>query len=326
LWRSPDARHREQYLREVRLAKETLVPTKVLIVDDEEVVCKLFAEMLKHYGYHTVTVTDGSKIVERLWEEHFDVVLLDLVMPSFSGLELLRQIKQYNENLPVVIVTGYGSIETAVESMQAGAADFVTKPVEAAVLEVRIKRAIEYAHTKRLANTDSLTGLCNRRYFQERLEQEVDRAIRYHRPLSLIMIDIDHFKLYNDTHGHLQGDNVLVEVAQALEAFSRASDIVARYGGEEFALILPETDKANAEALGRRLREYVEQQTIAGVEYLPTKALTISVGIASYTPPDTKEALINAADTALYHAKREGRNRVVVWQRSMILQPHAGTS
>jgi diguanylate cyclase (GGDEF)-like protein len=301
------------------------VPAKVLIVDDQEAVCKLFADMLKPHGYQTVTTTDGSKIVEMLWEEHFDVVLLDLVIPPFKDLELLRQIKQTNEYLPVVFVTGYGSIETAVESMQAGAADFVTKPVEASVpsvLNIRISKAIEDAHTRRLANTDSLTGLYNRRSFQERLEQEVDRAIRYHRPLSLIMIDIDYFKTYNDTYGHLQGDSVLVEVARTLKQLSRAPDIVARYGGEEFALILPETDKANAETLGRRLREYVEQHTFPGAVALPTQALTISVGVASYTPPDTKEVLIEAADVALYHAKRQGRNRVVVWQRSMTLQPH----
>jgi len=111
-----------------------------------------------------------------------------------------------------------------------------------------------------------------------------------------------------------------------LKQLSRAPDIVARYGGEEFALILPETDKANAETLGRRLREYVEQYTFPGAAALPTKALTISVGIASYTPPDTKEALIEAADVALYHAKREGRNRVVIWQRAMTLQPHSDPS
>ena len=300
--------------------------TKVLIADDEEVVCKLFTEMLKLYGYQTVTVTDGSKVVEILWKEHVDVVLLDLVIPPFNGLELLRQIKQSNENLPVVIITGYGSIETAVESMQAGAADFVTKPVEASVLDIRIKRAIEYAHTKHLANTDSLTGLYNRRSFQERLAQEVDRAIRYHRPLSLIMIDIDYFKLYNDTHGHLQGDNVLIEVAHALQSLSRAPDIVARYGGEEFALILPETDKVSAEAFGRRLRETIESHKFPGEEHLPAKVLTISVGLASYMPPDTKEAFLEAADIALYHAKREGRNRVVVWQNSMTLQPHSDAS
>jgi diguanylate cyclase (GGDEF)-like protein len=303
-----------------------LVSTKVLIADDEEVVCKLLTEMLKLYGYQTVTVTDGSKVVETLWKEHVDVVLLDLVIPPFKGLELLRQIQQSNENLPVVIITGYGSIDTAVESMQAGAADFVTKPVEASLLDIRIKRAIEYVHTKRLANTDGLTGLYNRRSFQERLTQEVDRAIRYHRPLSLMMIDIDYFKLYNDTYGHVQGDNVLIEVAHTLKSLSRAPDIVARYGGEEFAIILPETEKTSAETFGRRLRETIEEHKFPGAEHLPAGVLTISVGLASYVPPDTQEAFLEAADIALYHAKRAGRNRVVVWQRSMTLRPHSSAS
>jgi two-component system cell cycle response regulator len=286
--------------------------TKVLIVDDEEVVCKVFAEMLERYGYQTVTETDASKVLGHLWTECFDVVLLDLLMPDISGIDLLRQIKQPFEDLPVIIITGHGSIETAVASMQAGASDFVTKPVEAAVLDIRIKKALEYSHTKRLANTDGLTGLYNYRSFRERLEQEVKRANRYHRPLSLIMIDVDHFKLYNDTYGHQQGDYVLAEVARSLQQLSRTSDIVARYGGEEFALILPETDRASAEALGHRLREHIENHTFPGGAHLPGKTLTISVGIASHTPLAPKEALIEAADMALYQAKRQGRNRVVM--------------
>jgi diguanylate cyclase (GGDEF)-like protein len=292
------------------------VSTKVLVVDDEEIVCELLAGMLEAYGYRVQTETNGRNVIDLLWQEHFDVVLLDLVMPDINGLELLRQLKQSFEELPVVVVTGYGSIENAVESMRAGASDFVTKPVTAAVLDIRVKRAIEYAQTKRLANTDGLTGLYNRRSFQERLQQEVDRANRYHRPLSLIMIDIDHFKTYNDTHGHLQGDAILVDVAHTLQRLSRTSDIVARYGGEEFALILPETDSANAEALGKRLQEQIEGYRFPGEAHLPGQTLTISVGIASYTHPDTKEALLEAADMALYQAKREGRNRVVVWQHN----------
>jgi diguanylate cyclase (GGDEF)-like protein len=276
----------------------------------------MLAEMLEAYGYQVRTETDGCNVIDLLWQEHFDVVLLDLVMPDISGLELLRQLKQSFEELQVIMVTGHGSIETAVESMRAGASDFVTKPVTAAVLDIRVKRAIEYAQTKRLANTDGLTGLHNRRSFQERLQQEVDRANRYHRPLSLIMIDIDHFKTYNDTHGHVRGDDILVEVANTLKRLSRTSDIVARYGGEEFAFILPETDRTNAEALGKRLREQVEGCQFLGEVHLPGQTLTISVGIASYTPPDTKEALLEAADMALYQAKREGRNRVVVWQHN----------
>lgn len=285
---------------------------RVLIVDDEEEICELFAAMLKAYGYQSLAVTDASKVLDLLWAEHFDVMLLDLLMPNVHVFDLLKQIRQRFENLPVVVVTGYGSIDNAVTSMQAGAADFVTKPVEASVLDLRIQRAVEYIQTKRLANTDSLTNLYNRRVFGERLQQEIDRALRYYRPLSLAMIDIDYFKAYNDLHGHVQGDQVLIEVARSLKTLCRATDMVARYGGEEFVLLLPETDSASAEALGNRLREYIAQQRLPGVERLPGKTLTISMGIASYTPPATKEALIETADMALYQAKRSGRNRVVV--------------
>ena len=269
--------------------------------------------MLNHYGsYQVVTTTDGRKVMDILRREPFDVVLLDMHMPAITGRDLLRQITQAFEALPVIIVTGYGSIEAAVESMQAGAADFVTKPVLAAVLHIRIKKVLEHTQTRRLASTDGLTNLYNHRTFQERLAQEVDRAKRYHRPLSLVMVDVDNFKLYNDTYGHPQGDMVLRELARLLCEVSRTSDIVARYGGEEFALILPETDRVKAEKMGHRLRERVELHAFPGEECLPRGALTISVGVATYTPAGTQEALLQSADAALYSAKRAGRNCVRV--------------
>ena len=285
--------------------------TKVLVVDDEAVICTLFAAMLSQYGcYQVVTTTDGRKVMDILQREPFDVVLLDMRLPAITGRDLLRQITQAFEELPVIIVTGHGNIEAAVESMQAGAADFVTKPVPAAVLHIRIQKVLEHTHTRRLASTDGLTELYNYRTFQERLAQEVDRVNRYGRPLSLVMIDVDHFKIYNDLYGHPQGDMVLRELARLLCEASRTSDIVARYGGEEFAIILPETDRANAQKIGHRLREQVELYPFPGEERLPGGALTISVGVATHTRADAKEALIQSADAALYSAKRAGRNCV----------------
>ncbi len=286
--------------------------SKVLIVDDDEAICRMFADMLERQGFLTATENDGRQLIPALRHEQFDAVLLDLRMPYVDSFDLLRQLKQSFEDLPVIIVTGYGSIDTAVESMRTGAADFVTKPVDASVLTIRLQRAIEHANTKRLANTDGLTGLYNHRTFQERVQHEVERASRYHRPLSLIMVDIDHFKVYNDTHGHPQGDRVLVDVAHTLLQLSRTSDMVARYGGEEFVLILSETDSQPAEAFGQRLRQAVEERVFPGEAEMPGHTLTISVGIAGHTPPDTKETLIKAADIALYQAKRAGRNRVVL--------------
>lgn len=286
--------------------------TKVFIVDDDAAVCRLFSQMLTRFGYETATEMDGRKVIQRLHSEDFDIVLLDLRMPEVDSIALLSQIKQDFEELPVIIVTGHGSIENAVESMRAGAIDFVTKPVEMSVLDIRIKRALEHTHTRRLATTDGLTGLSNYRTFSERLAQEVDRANRYHRPLSLIMLDIDHFKLFNDTYGHPKGDHALVGIARALRELSRASDIVARYGGEEFALILPETDREKAIALGGRLRAHIEACQLSDQDSTPAPALTVSVGIASHTPPHSKEDLLEAADMALYRAKRAGRNRIAI--------------
>jgi two-component system cell cycle response regulator len=289
------------------------VTTKVLVVDDEEDICTLFADMLAQYGcYQVVTTTNGLQVMDLLRREPFDVVLMDMRMPAMTGSDLLQQIKHAFEELPVIIVTGHGTIEAAVESMQAGAADFLSKPVPAVELHFRIQRVLEYNHTRRLASTDGLTGLYNYRTFQERLGQEVDRANRYRRPLSLIMIDVDHFRIYNNTCGHPQGNLVLRELARLLREGSRTSDIVARYGGEEFALILPETDRLKAQKMGHRIREHVERHAFPGEERLPRGTLTISVGVATHTPAGTQEALVQRADAALFSAKRAGRNRVCV--------------
>jgi len=289
------------------------VLTNVLVVDDEEIICTLFAAMLGHYDrYHVVTTTDGRQVLDILRRESFDVMLLDMSMPAISGLEVLRQVTQAFEELPVIIVTGHGSIEIAVESMQAGAADFVTKPVPAAVLHLRIQKALEHARTRRLASTDGLTEVYNHRTFQERLAQEIARANRYSRPLSLLMIDVDHFKMYNDTYGHPQGNSVLQNLARLLREMSRTSDTVARYGGEEFAIILPETDSVGAQKIAQRLREQVEHHPFPGQEGMPGGTLTISIGVATYASAGSKDALLQAADMALYTAKREGRNRVCV--------------
>jgi diguanylate cyclase (GGDEF)-like protein len=285
--------------------------TRVLVVDDEESICTLFAEMLGQYGcYQVVTATNGRQVMDILRREPFDVVLLDMAMPAVSGLDVLRPITQTFEDLPVIIVTGQGSIELAVESIQAGAADFVTKPVSAAVLHLRIQRVLEHVRTRRLARTDGLTGLYNHRSFQECLAQEIDRAERYNRPLSILMIDVDHFKAYNDTRGHMRANLVLQELARLLRVTSRTSDTVARYGGEEFAVILPETDEECARKIAERLRMQVERHVFPGEDSMPEGPLTISIGVGTHVFGASKDTLLQAADSALYAAKRGGRNRV----------------
>lgn len=280
-------------------------PKNILVVDDEIDICHVFDAMLTDLGYHVVTETDPRKAPELLRGSDFDVVVLDLVMPQMDGLDLIEKIREHSSILPIVVVTGYGSANTTVQAMRRGATDFVTKPVDAQFLDLRIRRAFDIELSRRLANTDGLTGLCNHRHLHERLAQEIERAERYDRPLSVVMADLDHFKDFNDSHGHPRGDELLIRVAQTLRQVSRKADIVARYGGEEFTLILPETPASDAGVLAERARQAIDQIEIGGV-----RPISVSIGVASYSSGLSQETLIEAADAALYAAKRRGRNRV----------------
>lgn len=182
-----------------------------------------------------------------------------------------------------------------------------------------LDKSLLFQHTKELSITDDLTGLYNRRYFNQRFEREVQRAKRYRRPLSILMVDIDYFKNYNDINGHLLGDEVLKKVARLIESNLRKADIVARYGGEEFVILLPEIDKSHADQVAEKLRRTVELRNFSKEQYQPNKNLTISLGLATL-PDDSTNAreLIEFADRALYRAKAEGRNRVIAYHSSMI--------
>lgn len=184
-------------------------------------------------------------------------------------------------------------------------------------LAVAVENAQLFLKTKELTYRDAVTELFNRRYFEEALEREVRRAVRYNLPLSLLLADIDHFKIYNDTNGHHQGDNVLKEVAARITENTRQVDIVARYGGEEFVVILPMTSKTHARLVAEKLRRSVEETKVPGEEVLPGGRLTISLGLAAY-PEDASNptGLIQAADAALYTAKRRGRNRAEMFGRT----------
>ena len=282
-------------------------PKHLLVVDDDEAVCQLLSVMLTDLGYHVVAETDSRKALSLMREGQFDVVLVDIVMPDLDGLELIDQIRVHFNVLPILVVTAYGSAELTVDAMRRGATDFVTKPVDAALLDLRIRRAYDLEQTRRMANTDGLTGLYNHRHLQERLQQEIERAERYGRPLSVIMADLDHFKSFNDAFGHPRGDELLIAVANTLRQLSRASDILARYGGEEFTLVLPETTADEAQVLAERVRQCVAALEI---EVPPSRrgaeaGVTLSLGVSSHAPGDSKEDLIEAADVAL--ARESGR-------------------
>ncbi len=289
-------------------------PRHLLVVDDDEAVCKVMSIMLTDLGYDVVTETDGRKALSILREGQFDVILVDIVMPELDGLELIDQVREHFNVLPILVVTAFGSAELTVDAMRRGATDFITKPVNASLLDLRIRRAHDLEQTRRMANTDGLTGLYNHRHLQERLQQEIERAGRYGRPLSVIMADLDHFKSFNDTYGHPRGDELLIAVAGTLRQLSRASDILARYGGEEFTLVLPETSAEEALVLAERVRQCVAALEVTGPSSRrgAETGVTLSLGVASLAAGSTKEELIEAADVALYRAKRDGRDRVCV--------------
>jgi diguanylate cyclase (GGDEF)-like protein len=236
-----------------------------------------------------------------------------------DGIALTRAIMEMGLNIPVIIMTGYASIDSAVASMKAGAADFITKPfrfnhtifIIKKVLET--KRLQELArqsdYYKKLSYLDDLTGVSNHRYFMQMLGNEIQRHSRYTHPLSLIMADIDNFKSVNDRYGHLMGDQVLITVADLIKKSIRGFDLLARYGGEEFCVILPETAMDEALVVGKRIVSTVSQYAFKVTASEETFNLSLTAGLASF-PQDADDAkkLIAASDRALYLGKESGKN------------------
>jgi diguanylate cyclase (GGDEF)-like protein len=245
-------------------------------------------------------------------------------MPVLDGLELLKQLKDSKVDIDVIMMTGFASVDIAVEAMKLGAFDFITKPCNADHIRMVARRALdskeilkqaeEREYYRQLSLTDGLTELYNHRYFYDLLEIEVSRSNRKKRKFCLHMIDVDDFKTYNDTLGHKQGDHALRFLAWLLKHHARISDMVCRYGGEEFTIISPETNTAEGRTAAERLRQIVEATEFEHQEVTPRKNLTVSIGLACY-PDDCQDPneLVQRADEALYQAKKEGKNRVVAW-------------
>lgn len=304
---------------------ETVAP-RILVIDDEEIIRNLLTDVLSDAGHEVIALASPEEAMEKVKEMPFEVVITDLKMPGMDGIEVLRKIKKVDSDISVIVVTGYSTVETAVDAMREGAYDYINKPFNAEEIKIVVSKAIERRvlvkgvrekeYYKELSITDGLTQLYNHRYFYELLTREIVRAKRYPQSISLLMIDIDNFKIYNDAHGHLAGDKVLRKVATVLRGAVRAADFVARYGGEEFGIILPETDKKGASVSARCLRKVIEETKFDGEEVLPQGYLTISIGVATY-PEDAKsrEELIQKADEAMYESKHQGKNTVCFFNR-----------
>jgi len=307
-------------------------PPRILVVDDIPLNIELLRTYLKSSGYQVFEAQDGEEALLLVSQKKPDLILLDVMMPKINGFEVCRRIKSDSKTqfVPIVLVTALQNVEDKVQGIEAGADDFITKPFNKMELLARVKSLlrIKFLHDEleekvnqldearkrlqQLAVTDGLTGLYNYRFFKEQLKHELNRALRHNLSISLIMMDIDFFKFYNDTNGHPAGDKVLKKIAKVITQNLRKIDIAARYGGEEFVVILPETNLESAKFVSEKIRLLVESEKIEFEEKQPNGCLTISLGLAIF-PQDTKNGddLISVADQRLYKAKRKGKNVVV---------------
>ncbi|WP_374277895.1 diguanylate cyclase [Azonexus sp.] len=306
---------------------------KILIVEDSRSSLLLLSQYIEAFGARAVPAASGEAAVAAFAAEQPDLVLLDVVLPDIDGHEVARRIRAIEGEerwVPIIFLSSMAGDEDIEKGIAAGGDDYLIKPVSEIVLGAKIRamqrivrmraalvdltRRLDAANNelKRLSAIDGLTGIANRRQFDERLDQEWRRARRAGGSVALLMCDIDYFKQYNDRYGHQAGDDCLRRVAAAIaQTMERGADLAARYGGEEFSAILPDTPLGGALFVAEKIRHAVHQlnQPHAGS---PLGRVTLSIGVASL-PADagqTYEALIQAADQALYRAKHEGRDRV----------------
>jgi len=303
------------------------MPRSVLIIDDDPRVRNEVKQILNQANFFDIyyEANDGIEGFKILLNKDVDLILSDVMMPAMDGFKFLsmkRARPEFND-IPVIMLTGAEDVKLKIKGLEQGASDYITKPFDHGELLARvrihynIKRLQEELKAtnrrlEELSNTDGLTKLYNRRYFMELLELEFQRAHRYQSKFGYVMMDIDHFKDFNDNYGHLLGDRILYEIAQILQENLRVNDVVGRYGGEEFALFMPETDLKGALVVAERYRKRVEDFVL--VEGGKKFKVTISLGVACYPNPgiNSVDDLIRLADNALYKAKRNGRNRVEV--------------
>ncbi|MFC5697998.1 diguanylate cyclase domain-containing protein [Pseudomonas sp. GCM10022186] len=295
----------------------------ILIIDDSADTIRLLSGMLKDQG-QILFATSGEMGIELAQSRQPALILLDVEMTGMNGYEVCAALKAdpATRDCAIIIVTAHTGMGSEIRALEAGAVDFITKPFNPPVVRARVQTHLrlqqQTSMMRQLANRDGLTGLYNRRCFDEVLTQEFERHRRQHLPLALALIDIDHFKAYNDHYGHPQGDVCLQRVATAIDTVARRpGELVARYGGEEFVIILPHSDAHGARKYGEQLCEVVRNLQLAHQASETAAMVTISVGVASLVPTveSTTLQLIALADQALYQAKVAGRNRAIVSTR-----------
>lgn len=309
---------------------------RVLVADDDMSIRGIVSQVLTDDGFDVTEAANGKEALEAFKADPFDVVMTDIRMPGMDGLSLLAELKGIDEHVHVVVMTSHASMESSIKALKRGAYDYLIKPFEdLELISSSVKRAVESLKLQRerdllitsltrqnkeldrlnklfreLAIRDGLTSLYNHRYAQESLHAEINRALRFQRDLSVLFIDVDSFKHYNDTHGHQQGDRLLQELAHVLRDHTREMDVVARWGGEEFIVIAPETDAAQATQLAAKLCKSIREHRFEGREQQPKGSVTVCIGIAWLTESLRDAAqLVYVADQGVYTAKKRGRDQ-----------------
>ena len=291
---------------------------KILVVDDQIVNIKILKQLL-HEEYDIHMAKDGHQAMDVCRRIKPDLVLLDIEMPLLSGFEVCRQLKSDPDtaDIAVIFITGHFDEEKEVKGFQLGAVDFIHKPINPVITKARVKNQYllkcQTDLLRSFAMFDGLTGIANRRSFEQRYTDDWRQCSRDKQPLSIVLLDIDFFKRYNDSYGHKQGDECLIAVAHAIDAaVNRPYDLVARYGGEEFVCILPQTEFAGALHIAQTIVERVNALKIPHKSSDISEFVTISAGLVTTIPKleIPQDSLIEAADKQLYIAKEKGRNRV----------------
>ncbi len=291
---------------------------KILIVDDTPANVDLLADLLVEH-YDLIVATNGVDALKAAETQRPDLILLDVVMPEMDGYETCRRLKEdpVTRDIPIIFVTALDDEMDEKKGLELGASDYITRPLRPAIIHVRIRLHLENRRQRRelerLACTDLMTGLANRARFDEMLEMEWLRHRRQGQVLSLVMMDVDYFKKYNDHYGHCAGDDCLRGVARALlGGLRRPMDLLARYGGEEFVALLPQVDDQGVLHIAEKLRASVAALKLPHAQSDTAEHVTISLGCATMVPHASQQprTLVEAADRMLYQAKAQGRNQV----------------
>ncbi len=314
---------------------------KVLLVEDSKTTLKMLCNYLECMEIKQPLIAEnGADAISLYSKEHPDIILLDIQLPDIDGYEIAKQIRaleRINDWTAIIFLTGMTDDKNLARGIQVGGDDYLMKPVSKVVFQAKVKAMqrlvgmqrslVDMSHQlnvankelKHLSSTDALTGIPNRRMFDELSVREWRRCIRAKKPIAFVMVDIDNFKLFNDEYGHLAGDVCLREVAaQVSRAASRASDFAARYGGEEFVLVLGETDNDGAFLVAENIRKFVNEINIKHVTQ--SKHVTVSCGFASVMPDSdlSLDIFLKSTDHALYEAKSQGRDKVVLGKYGII--------